>query len=52
MLDQTQRVTLLRCLTEVIRSDERISHFETDYFDMVARALNATPSEIAGMETI
>ena len=48
-LDQDQRVTLLACLTEVIHIDERVSHFETDYFDMVARALNATPSELGGL---
>ena len=48
-LDTTGRQTILRCLAEVIRSDERVSHFETDYFDMVARALSATPSEIAGL---
>ena len=48
-LSSAERATLLRALAEVIRSDERISHFETDYFDMVATALKATPSEIASL---
>ena len=48
-LDTDERATILRCLADVIRSDERISSFETDYFDMVATALQATPSEIAGL---
>ena len=43
------RAHILVCLAEVIRSDERISHFETEYFDMVAGALKATPSEIVGL---
>jgi uncharacterized tellurite resistance protein B-like protein len=48
-LDTGDRVSLLGALADVVRSDERISHFETDYFDMVAAALSATPSEIAGL---
>jgi uncharacterized tellurite resistance protein B-like protein len=48
-LDTQQRVAILHCLAEVIRSDERISHFETDYFDMVAGALKVTPSELVGL---
>ena len=48
-LDKDQRITLLGCLAEVIKGDERVSHYETDYFDMVATALNATPSELAGL---
>lgn len=48
-LDSEDRMTLFRCLAEVIQSDERVSHFETAYFDMVARALNATPSELVGL---
>ena len=50
-LDTKGRLTILDCLAEVIRSDERISHFETDYFDMVAGALKATPSELVGLVT-
>jgi uncharacterized tellurite resistance protein B-like protein len=48
-LDSKQRSTLVCALAEVIRSDDRISHFETDYYDMVAKALGASPSEIAGL---
>jgi uncharacterized tellurite resistance protein B-like protein len=48
-LEATDRMTIMHSLAEVVRSDERISHFETDYFDMVANALKATPSEIAGL---
>ncbi|MBW2314113.1 MAG: TerB family tellurite resistance protein [Deltaproteobacteria bacterium] len=48
-LDPGDRITILRCLGDVIRCDERISEYETDYFDTVARALEATPSEIAGL---
>ena len=48
-LDAEERATILRCLSDVIRSDERVSHFETEYFDMVAKALKATPSEIVGL---
>ena len=48
-LDAGSRMTILDCLVEVIQSDDRISHFETDYFDMVAEALKAKPSEVAGL---
>ncbi len=48
-LESAQRVAILHSLGEVIRSDERISSSETDYFDVVANALKATPSEIAGL---
>jgi uncharacterized tellurite resistance protein B-like protein len=48
-LEAADRATIMQSLAAVIRSDERISHFETDYFDIVANALKATPSEIAGL---
>jgi uncharacterized tellurite resistance protein B-like protein len=48
-LDASSRTSILQCLIEVIRSNEEISHFETEYFDMVAEALSATPSEISGL---
>ncbi len=47
-LSTEARARIMGCLAEVIRADDRISHFETDYFDMVATALKATPSEIVG----
>ena len=48
-LETKDRLIILHSLAEVIRSDERVSHFETDYFDLVANALKATPSEIIGL---
>jgi uncharacterized tellurite resistance protein B-like protein len=48
-LDAEDRMTVVQSLAGVIRSDERISRLETDYFDMVANALKLTPSEIAGL---
>ena len=48
-LEARDRTTIIHSLAEVIRSDERVSHFETDYFDMVANALKVTPSEIIGL---
>ena len=48
-LDSESRVTILKYLADVVRADGRVSHFETDYFDMVAGALNATPSELVGL---
>jgi uncharacterized tellurite resistance protein B-like protein len=51
-LDAASRMTILDCLIEVIQSDDRISHFETDYFDMVAEALKAKPSEVAGLVSV
>ena len=43
------RMIIMQSLAEVIRSDERVSRFETDYFDLVANALKATPSELSGL---
>ncbi len=48
-LEGRDRMIIMQGLAEVIRSDERVSHFETDYFDMVAIALKVTPSEIIGL---
>jgi uncharacterized tellurite resistance protein B-like protein len=47
-IDSRQRAILLRCLADVIRSDEQTNSSEMIYFDMVAKALDAAPSEIAG----
>ena len=43
------RVAVVHLLAEVIKSDTEISVLEVDFFDMVARALNASPAEIAGL---
>ena len=48
-LDARQRAIILKSLVDVIRSDEKTNLSEAKYFDMVARALDATPSEIAGI---
>ena len=42
-------MTILKCLADVVRANGRVSHLETDYFDMVAGALKATPSELVGL---
>ncbi len=47
-IDARQRAIILKSLADVIRSDEQTNLSESKYFDMVARALDATPSEIAG----
>ncbi len=47
-IDASQRAMIMRCLADVIRSDQKTNLSEAKYFDMVARALDATPSEIAG----
>ncbi len=48
-LDERERMVILASLEKVIRSDDVIRPFELDFFDRVALALRATPSEIAGM---
>ncbi len=48
-LGATQRTILIESLTEVIRSDVRISPFEIKYFNMVCEALDATPAELVGL---
>ncbi len=48
-LDERERIVILTSLASVIRSDNEIRAFELDFFDRVALALRATPSEIAGL---
>jgi len=43
------RVAIVHLLAEVIRSDTTVSVLEVDFFNMVARALEATPAEVAGL---
>jgi len=50
-IDSSQRATVVAALAEVIKSDTRVSVLEIDFFDMVARELQATPSEIAGLHS-
>ena len=44
-----ERSILVQCLADVIRSDRHVSPNEIDFFDRVATALKATPSEVAGL---
>lgn len=48
-LDERERTIILASLASVIRSDEEVRVFELDFFDRVALALRASPSEIAGL---
>jgi len=48
-LDARERMLILASLEKVIRSDEIIRGFELDFFDRVAFALRASPTEIAGL---
>lgn len=48
-LTENERVIILSSLAAIIRSDDEIRYFELDFFDKVALALKATPSEIAGL---
>jgi uncharacterized tellurite resistance protein B-like protein len=45
------RISIIHLLAEVVRSDTEVSVLEIDFFDKVAGALHATPSEIAGLKT-
>lgn len=48
-LRDRDRVTVVRLLAEVIKSDTDVSVLEVDFFNRVAEALNATPAEVAGL---
>jgi len=50
-LNETERMAILGCLADIIRSDTEIRYSELDFFDRVATAMRATPSEIAGLWT-
>lgn len=50
-LVDADRIAIVHLLAEVIKSDTEVSVLEIDFFDKVARALNASPSEIAGLKT-
>ena len=48
-IDPSQRAIVVGALAEVIKSDTKVSVLEVDFFNMVARELQATPAEIAGL---
>jgi len=50
-LNTDQRASVVCALAEVIKSDTRVSALEVDFFNMVARELQATPAEIAGLNS-
>jgi len=43
------RLTIVRALADVIKSDTAISVLEIDFFNRVADALRITPAELAGL---
>ena len=48
-LSPEQRASVVQALAEVFRSDATVSVLEIDFFDRVANALNAKPSQVAGL---
>ncbi|MCG8413277.1 MAG: TerB family tellurite resistance protein [Pseudomonadales bacterium] len=48
-LSEEERITILECLASLIRADTFIRYPELEFFDHVATALRASPSEIAGL---
>jgi len=48
-LSSGDRVRVIQTLAEVIRSDTEVSVLEIDFFNSVAEALKATPSELIGL---
>lgn len=48
-LNETERASILSALAGIIRSDTEIRYQELEFFDHVATALRATPSEICGL---
>lgn len=45
----SQRVTILRALADVIRSDDGVREREVDFYNMIAKALDVSPAELAGL---
>ena len=44
-----ERTNILKCLAEVILSDVRVSPHEVDFYNWIAKALQVTPAELAGL---
>ena len=49
-LSTENKAAILRCLAELLQSDDVIRDPELEFFDHVAVALRASPSEIAGLK--
>lgn len=48
-LSDGQRAHVIQALAEVFESDEDISVLEVDFFNNIARTLDVTPAQIAGL---
>lgn len=48
-LTDAHRAQTIQALADVFRSDANVSVLEVDFFDRVATALQASPSQIAGL---
>ena len=48
-MTDAHRAQTVRALADVFRSDKNVSVLEIEFFDRVATALQATPSQIAGL---
>ena len=49
-LSSDNKAAILHCLAELLRSDDVIRDPELEFFDHIAVALRASPSEIAGLK--
>ena len=49
VLDRDERISIVKALAKVIKSDVRVSSYEEDYFNMVCNALRLTPSQLVGL---
>ena len=45
------RLSIMRCLHEVVNSDLRVSPFEVEFFDMVSKAMQIEPDQLAELRT-
>ena len=50
-LANEDRVRVVACLAEVIKSDSKVSVLEIDFFNRVADSLRVTPAEVAGLSS-
>ena len=49
-LSSENRAEILDCLANLLKADEAVRYPELEFFDHVASALRASPSEIAGVK--
>lgn len=48
-LDEAHRIRIVHSLTKVLKSDVRVTQFEADFFNMVAKSMKVTYAEAAGL---